>query len=179
MNIVLIGYRATGKSTIGKHLAFKLKWPFFDTDTQIEKKLNMTIAEIVATHGWDFFRAREKEAVQELAEQKEAVIATGGGVVLDRENVVCLKKNGILIWLNAPLNDIITRLNTKRPGAAIRPQFTNWSLVEETFKIFNERYPLYERAADYTIETANKTIVEIGEEIYRYLTESGRLAVKS
>jgi shikimate kinase len=175
MNAVLIGYRATGKSTVGKHLALKMNLSFFDTDTLVEKKAGMPIADIVAKHGWDFFRAREKEAVRELEEQTGAVISTGGGVVLDQENIDSLKKNGFLIWLNAPLHDIITRLNTKRPGAVIRPQFTDWDIVEETIKTVKERYPLYEKAADYTVETANKNIVKVGEEIYQYLVESGKL----
>jgi len=175
MNVVLIGYRATGKSTVGKHLALKMNVRFFDTDALVEKKAGMPIADIIANHGWDFFREREKEAVRELEEQTGAVISTGGGVVLDQENVDLLKKNGFLIWLNAPLNDIITRLNTKRPGAVIRPQFTDWDIVEETIKTVNERYPLYEKAADYTVETTNKNIVKVGEEIYQYLVESGKL----
>lgn len=175
MNVVLIGYRATGKSTVGRHLAFKLSLPFFDTDALVEKRLKTTIAEIVAAHGWDFFRAREKEAVQSLENQPACVISTGGGVVLDSENVAYLKKNGFLVWLNAPLNDIVARLNNKRPGTVIRPQFTDWNIVEETIKIVNERYPLYEQAADFTVETANKSIVEVGEEIYRHLVESGKL----
>ena len=175
MNLVLIGYRATGKSTVGKHLALKMNLRFFDTDALVEKKAGMPIAGIIAKHGWDFFRAREKEAVRELEEQTGAVISTGGGVVLDQENVASLKKNGFLVWLNAPLNDIITRLNTKRTGAIIRPQFTDWDIVEETIKTVNERYPLYEKAADYTVETANKNIVKVGEDIYQYLVESGKL----
>ncbi len=175
MNLVLIGYRATGKSTVGKHLALKMNVRFFDTDALVEKKAGMPISDIVAEHGWDFFRAREKEAVRELEEQTGDVISTGGGVVLDQDNVDSLKKNGFLVWLNAPLNDIVTRLNTKRPGAIIRPQFTNWNIVEETIGMVNERYPLYKQAADYTIETANKNIVKVGEEIYQYLVESGKL----
>lgn len=176
MNVVLIGYRATGKSTVGRHLAFKLGLPFFDTDALVEKKMKMSIAEIVAARGWDFFRAREKEAVQSLENQPTCVISTGGGVVLDRENVTYLKKNGFLVWLNAPLNDIVVRLNNKRPGIVTRPQFTDWNIVEETIKMVNERYPLYEQAADYTVETADKSIIGVGEEIYRHLVESGMLS---
>ncbi|NTW07909.1 MAG: shikimate kinase, partial [Syntrophaceae bacterium] len=82
MNVVLIGYRACGKSTVGKLLAEKLKIAFLDTDLLIEENLGMPIKEIVASQGWDYFRAREKEAVQELAQRSECVIATGGGVVL-------------------------------------------------------------------------------------------------
>ncbi len=170
MNVVLIGYRATGKSTVGKHLAFKLNVPFFDTDALVE----MSIADIVAAQGWDFFRAREKEAVKSLEKQSACVISTGGGVVLDQENIASLKKNGYLIWLNAPLNDIVARLDNKRLGAAIRPQFTDWNIVEETIKMVNERYPIYEQTADYTVETTNKSIVKVGEEIYQHLVETGK-----
>lgn len=175
MNIVLIGYRTTGKSTVGKHLAFKLNLPFFDTDTLVEENIKMPIADIVATHGWGFFRAGEKDAVQALEKQKACIIATGGGVVLDKDNVASLKKNGFVVWLNAPFNDIISRLNNKRPDGVVRPQFTDWNIVEETIKMVNERDTLYKQAADYTVETAQKSIVEVGEEIYQHLVETGML----
>ncbi|OGP66478.1 MAG: hypothetical protein A2W27_04470 [Deltaproteobacteria bacterium RBG_16_44_11] len=175
MNLILIGYRATGKTTVGKRLSLTLNIPFIDTDLLVEEKMKMSIKEIVELHGWDFFRAREKEAVQSLEKQAACVIATGGGVVLDQKNVASLKRNGFVVWLNAPLHDIISRLNNKRPGAVIRPQFTDWNIVEETVTMVNQRYPLYEQAADYTVETENKSITQVAEEIYQYLVESGKL----
>ena len=87
MNVVLIGYRATGKSTVGRILAAKLKIVFWDTDALVEKSMAMPIKEIVALHGWAFFRAKVRETIEYLTQKEDGVIATGGGVGLFREKV--------------------------------------------------------------------------------------------
>ena len=94
MKVVLIGYRATGKSTVGKLLAAKLKIDFRDTDAMIEKSMEMPVKEIVALHGWEFFRARERDTIEKLIQLEDCVIATGGGVVLFRENIDLLYQEG-------------------------------------------------------------------------------------
>jgi shikimate kinase len=182
MNVVLIGYRATGKSTVGKILSAKLKIAFWDTDAMVEKSMAMPIKEIVALHGWDYFRAKEREAIKYLTQKEDCVIATGGGVVLFRENVNLLKQNvdllkqaGVIIWLNAPLQDIIDRLKKDARNGAIRPQFTSGNIIQETIDIMRKRLPLYERAADYIVDTLNKNAEEVAEEIYQYLRKSGNL----
>ena len=175
MKVILIGYRATGKSTVGTLLSAKLKIPFGDTDTLVEENMEMPIKEIVALHGWDFFRNKEKEAVLTLTQEGAGVIATGGGVVLDKENVALLSQAGVIIWLNTPLHDTISRLNNNTPGAASRPQFTDWNIVQETIYLMKQRFPLYENTANHTVETANKNPLQVAEEIYQYLVESGNL----
>jgi shikimate kinase len=182
MNVVLIGYRATGKSTVGRILAAKLKLAFWDTDALVEKSMGMPIKEIVALNGWDFFRAKERETIEYLTQKEDGVIATGGGVVLFRENVKLLKQNvdllkqtGVVIWLNAPLQDIIDRLKKDARNGAMRPQFTSGNIVQETIDIMRKRLPLYERAADYTVDTLSKNAEEVAEEIYQYLRKSGNL----
>ncbi|MBE3116131.1 shikimate kinase [Candidatus Bathyarchaeota archaeon] len=176
MKVILIGYRATGKSTVGKLVSAKLKIPFIDTDLIVENNMVMTIKEIVALHGWDFFRTKEKEAVLTLAQVGACVIATGGGVVLAKENMVLLKQAGVIVWLNAPLHDIISRLSKDAQGAAIRPQFTDWNIVQETIDTMKQRIPLYEKAADHTVDTADKSAADVATEIYQYLLKSGNLA---
>ena len=99
MNIVLIGYRCTGKSSIGELLSRRLKWGFVDTDELIEREAGLNIEDIVAKKGWDEFRRIEKEVVKKVSCFDSFVIATGGGVVLDPENVSRLQKNGWIIWL--------------------------------------------------------------------------------
>jgi shikimate kinase len=137
--------------------------------------MEMPVKEIVALHGWDFFRNKEKEAILTLTQEGACVIATGGGVVLDKENVDLLSQAGVIIWLNAPLHDIISRLNNNTPGASVRPQFTDWDIVQETIYLMKQRFPLYENAANHTVETANKSPLQVTEEIYQYLVESGNL----
>jgi shikimate kinase len=173
MKVVLIGYRACGKSTVGKMLAEKLKIPFLDTDLLVEEELGMPIKDIVASHGWDFFRTREKEVVQKLTQKSECVIATGGGVVLDGRNVDLLKKMGVVVWLAAPLADIIERLKDDAQTDDLRPQFTNGNLVEETTMVLKQRIAFYQKAADYVLDTAGKSALQVMEEIYMHLLESG------
>ncbi|MEN6621903.1 MAG: shikimate kinase [Smithella sp.] len=173
MNVVLIGYRACGKSTVGKLLAEKLNFIFLDTDSLIEDKAAISIKEIIANHGWDYFRAREKEVVQKLALKNKCVIATGGGVVLDEDNVNLLKKIGLIIWLNTPLADIIKRLSEDAEKDGVRPQFTNYNLAEETAMVLKERIPLYQKAADFVLDTSEKGIEQVMEEIFYYLRKSG------
>ena len=176
MKIVLIGYRATGKSTVGRILSSKMKIAFWDADLLVEESVAMPVKEIVAHHGWNFFRAKEKETIKILTKKNACVIATGGGVVLDQENVNMLKQVGVIIWINAPAQDIVDRLNKDAQGAAVRPQFTFGDIVQETVDMMKQRLPLYESAADYTVDALNKNAEEVAEEIYQYLRKSGNLA---
>ena len=86
-----------------------------------------------------------------------------------------LKQSGVVIWLNAPLHDIIERLKQDAQNEATRPQFTSGNIVQETIDIMRQRLPLYEREADYTVDTLNKTPEQIAEEIQQYLLKSGNL----
>jgi shikimate kinase len=175
MKIALIGYRATGKTTVGRILAGRLKINFWDTDAMVEKTMAMPIKEIVALLGWDFFREKEKETIKFLTQKEDCVIATGGGVVLSGENVTLLKQAGVIIWLNAPLQDIIERLKEDARKEATRPQFTPGNIVQETVDVMRERLPLYESAADHIVDTANKNPEQVAEEIYQYLLKSEKL----
>jgi shikimate kinase len=173
MNVVLIGYRACGKSTVGKLLAEKLKITFLDTDLLIEESLGMPVKEIVAGQGWGYFRAREKEVVQGLTQKSKCVMATGGGVVLDEENVDLLKKIGVVVWLKAPITDVIERLKEDAKTDDLRPQFTDGNLACETAMVLKKRIPLYQKAADYILDTAGKSVEQVVDEICAYLPESG------
>ncbi|MBW2330922.1 MAG: shikimate kinase [Deltaproteobacteria bacterium] len=96
MNIVLIGYRGTGKTSVGAALSKRLGKAFCDTDDYIEEKVKRPISDMVAREGWAFFRAQEKQAIREVSSRKDCVIAAGGGAILDPENVENLKKNGVV-----------------------------------------------------------------------------------
>jgi shikimate kinase len=182
MKIALIGYRATGKSTVGRMLADKLKISFWDTDAMVEKNTGMPIKEIVELYGWDYFRSKERDTIKFLTQKKACVIATGGGVVLFQENIALLKQNvspqkkaAVIIWLNAPLHDIIDRLKKDAQSSATRPQFTAGNIVQETTDIMKQRLPLYEKAADYIVDTADKNAEQVVEDVYQYLRKSGFL----
>lgn len=169
MKIILIGYRATGKSTVGKLLADILKVPFYDTDQVIEEKLDLMVRDIIGKRGWDYFRQCETEALHFLKEKKNCIIATGGGIILKKENLDLLKEMGKVIWLNASLHDIVERLKADAKSEKIRPKFTNDSLVQETTSMLKERIPIYRKAADCKVDTAGKTATQVANEIYKLI----------
>src|SRR3989344_2301289 len=150
MNIVLIGMRGSGKSTIGKILAQRLKTDLIETDSLIEKSEGQKIKDIVAKKGWNSFRSLERNIIASLKDRDNVVITTGGGVVLDKKNINILKKNGILIYLHASTEELLKRI--KHAGG--RPFLTNTSSmkkdIEDTFKL---RKNLYENAANMIIDT--------------------------
>ncbi len=176
MKVILIGYRASGKSTVGMLLSSRMKIPFTDTDLLLEENSGMPIKEIVALKGWENFRAMERETIQSLKQRGAGVVATGGGVVLLSENVTLLKQLGVVIWLNTPLQDTIDRLKEDAQSEAKRPQFTDGDLVRETTDVWKQRIPLYENAADFVVETKGKSVLQVTDEIYQYLLESGIVA---
>jgi shikimate kinase len=177
MKVILIGYRASGKTTVGKLLAMLIKVPFYDADSVVEEIGNAPVKNIVAHHGWGFFREKETEAIQLLSAKGDCVIATGGGVVLKKENLDLLKKMGKIVWLNAPLQDIVDRLEDDTVEDT-RPQFTTDDLAQETMDIYAQRLPLYKKTADFTVGTSGKSAPQIAETIYHYLLKSGMLAKK-
>jgi shikimate kinase len=102
MKIVLIGYRCTGKTSVGKRLADRLGIPFYDTDELIQRDAAKTIRELVDAEGWDAFRARERAIIGQLPLSADAVIAAGGGAIMDAANRKALKQKGLCIWLSIP-----------------------------------------------------------------------------
>ena len=138
-NIVLIGMPGSGKSTIGKALAEKLGRYFIDTDDVITEKYGV-ISDIFAKNGEAYFRDIETEAVKATAKNGGIVIATGGGAILRKENVTALKQNGVIFFLNRPLEDIIP--TSDRPLS---------SDIESLRKRFEERYPIYKATGDFEI----------------------------
>ncbi len=153
-NIVLIGMRGSGKSTVGKQLAEKLKKSFVDLDKILEEQENAPVAEIVAKHGWEYFRKKESEIAHNFADKTNTVIATGGGVILNSENTTALKKNGTLVFLSAPTDILLTRIGDDPNRAALTDKKTK---KDEMETVWNERKNLYEKAADIMIETDQLT----------------------
>jgi len=173
MKVILIGYRASGKSTAGQYLAKKLQIPFVDTDQCVEETAGMAIKDLVARDGWAAFRDREKEAVAALHTAALCIVSTGGGVILADENRTLLKRLGKVVYLKTPVEDILERLTRDAREEQIRPQFTSGSLAEETLEILSQRMPLYEATADFTVDTEGKSVVRVAEEVYERLLEQG------
>ncbi len=153
MNIFLIGYRCTGKSTIGRMLAETLGLTFADADRELEMEHRITIAEMVARHGWEYFRQKERETLVRLCKKDNQVIATGGGVILNPENISDMKKSGTVIWLKADAETVKSRLLGDEKTQSQRPALTDKGLVDEIEENMAFRYPLYEKAANFFVNT--------------------------
>lgn len=165
MLIVLIGYRCSGKTLVGKRVALILKWRFIDSDSVIEERTGQSIAETVATAGWPAFRKEEAKVIRELAMLDKTVLATGGGVILNPANRELLREHGVLVWLNADVATIKNRMNQDSKTGSQRPGLTDKGSIEEIEAVLLERIPHYQSAAHYTIDTSKKSIDEIADEI--------------
>jgi len=154
MNVILIGYRGTGKSTVGKLVSRILGYPRAETDAMIVEKAGMSIPDIVKKHSWDYFRELECEVIRGIAACDKTVVDCGGGVVLNPSNVALLKSNGMVFLLKADFKDIVSRIasSTERPSLTGDKSFT-----EEVEEVLRERAPVYQNAADYVINTSRET----------------------
>ena len=168
MNIVLIGYRGTGKSVIGGLLAVRLRMPCFGMDAEIVKKAGMSIPEIVDKYGWPKFRDMESEKARELAGLDNIIIDTGGGVIERPENVEALKTNSRIFWLKASVDAIVARIQggMERPALTLGKTFT-----EEVAEILEQRIPKYKSAAQYAIDTDDLTPEQVTDRIIKIWTK--------
>ncbi|MEA2013765.1 MAG: shikimate kinase [Thermodesulfobacteriota bacterium] len=168
-NIILIGYRCTGKSSVGRILADRLASPFFDTDDVICKEAGMSIRDIVESGGWARFRKREKAVINNLLLQEGSVIATGGGALDDSKNKNDLKQNGLFIWLTAEVKIIMERMISDRENDDKRPSLSNDGMHREIVTTLEKREPVYKNLAHLTIDTSGKTLHAISDEIIECL----------
>ena len=153
MNIVLIGYRGTGKSVISKILADILHCRCYSLDEVITQQAGKLISEIVEQEGWGRFREIEREVVQRISSKvRNSIIDCGGGVVMDEHNVTDLRQNGKLVLLTSSLEKIIQRIGR----GSSRPRLEGkLSFREEQQKVLIERDPKYRAAADCIFETTH------------------------
>ncbi|MBE9545795.1 MAG: shikimate kinase [Proteobacteria bacterium] len=157
-NLFLIGYRCTGKTTVGRCLAEDLGWLFIDTDSLIVIQQQMSIKEIVGAYGWEKFRQMERAMLKTVCASRRQVVATGGGIVLNEDNVKLMKKSGKTIWLKATYETIKNRMIQDKDSQDFRPALTlNDSLleIEETLQ---SRAPLYQKALDLFVDTDENDI---------------------
>ena len=168
MNIVLIGFRGSGKSTVGRSLASRMKRRFIDTDDLIESKEGQ-ISDIVKSHGWDYFRAMEKKMIEGISKEDNLVIALGGGAVLDSENIANVERNGLIIWLKADREVLRKRMNQDPRTFVSRPPLTGKGTIEELEEIINFRNPFYEKAATIQLDTSTLNVEKVVENILAFM----------
>lgn len=158
-NIVLIGMPSCGKTTVGGILSRLSGMELADTDEHIVKKIGMPISEFFAKYGEAEFRKIEKETVAELAAEGGRIIATGGGAVLDGDNVRALRRNGVIVFLDRAVHNLVATDD--------RPLSSERSKLE---KLYAERYDVYRMSAELIID-ANRTPEEEAREILKELRE--------
>jgi shikimate kinase len=170
MNLFLIGYRCSGKTTIGKSVATKIGWSFVDSDIRVTKACGKSIEEIIDTEGWNAFRRMEHSTIKQICTHDRQVVATGGGVVLDADNIKAMKTRGMLIWLGASAGAIRKRMLADKNSGHFRPALTERGRIEEIEGMLLQRNPYYESASDFSILTDNMSVDEIAAIIINTLS---------
>ena len=165
MNIALIGFRGTGKTTLSRMLANKMDKKVISTDEEIKKRTKTSIDIFVKKEGWDRFRDIESEVIEYICDFDECIFDTGGGVVVRNENIINLKKNGLIVLLTADAKTITERL---KKGSG-RPALTKGNYIDEVNDVMRKREENYKKAADYIIDTSEISPEDACDLIMHYI----------
>jgi shikimate kinase len=171
MNLFLIGYRCTGKTSVGRSLAKRLGRPFLDADSELVKEQDLNISEIVNKQGWNVFREIESDIIKRFCELDEHVLATGGGSVLNEKNVKHMKRSGMLVWLKATPETIKERILQDKKSKDFRPSLTSKGSIEEIHETLINRNPYYEKAMDFDVDTDDISVDEVCNAIIKKLND--------
>ena len=162
-NIALIGYRATGKTTVAQALANAFGWNWVDVDVEIEREAGKTISEIFHDDGESVFRDLESSVTAQLIEKPNIVIATGGGVVIRPQNRDALKSSSFVVWLRASADTIYNRMYSDATTATRRPALTDNDPYKEIVNLLEVRSPWYEQCAVVSVDTDTLTVEQIAD----------------
>ncbi len=183
MNLLLIGYRGTGKTTVAQHLGLALGWDWVDADVEIELRAGKSIQAIFADDGEPAFRKLESAVLTDLLSRDRQVLALGGGVVVRSENRQCIQEARKLaatncgaarvIWLTADAETLFERITADATTAARRPNLTAGGGIDEVRRLLREREPWYRECADLIVDTGDKSPDEISHEIQTWLNHRG------
>jgi shikimate kinase len=165
MIITLIGYRATGKTTLARLLARSLGWQWIDADPEIERLAGKTIALIFAEDGEPAFRDLETQVIADLCRRDKLVLAAGGGASMREENRQIMRQSGKVVWLVARPETILERMSADATTAQRRPSLTGRVPLDEIVQLLAQREPMYRETADFTIDTENRSPEELTAEI--------------
>jgi len=166
-NIYLVGFMGSGKTVVGKLLSEKLNLKFVNMDELIEEREGVTIADIFSLKGEAYFRALEKDILEEVSTLKPCVVSTGGGVVVKPVNIETIKKSGVMIWLDANVDTIYERTKS----SAHRPLLNVDDPKKKIQTLLDSRKAFYSQA-DHTINTSGLSIDEVTEDILRMINGS-------
>jgi len=152
--IVFVGPMGAGKTTIGRQVAANLNWEFYDSDRLVEERTGVSIPIIFELEGEDGFRWRETEVIKEISAVPNIVLATGGGAILREENREILKKNSLVIFLHASIDQLFERTAKDKN----RPLLQDKNPKQKLKSILDQRLHLYESMADIVVKTDNQSV---------------------
>jgi shikimate kinase len=165
MVLTLIGYRATGKTTLAKRLAQRLGHDWIDADVEIERRAGKSIARIFADDGEPAFRELEAQVIAELCQRPRLVLAAGGGSPLRPESRQAMRRGGHVVWLTAQPETILARMTADATTAGRRPNLTEKSPLDEIVELLALREPIYRESAHLVVDTENKRPGQLVDEI--------------
>ncbi len=165
--LILIGYRATGKTTVAQHFAAKQGWPVVDSDAEVASRTGKTITDIFAQDGEEAFRALESQVLRDLLLSRKTplVLSTGGGAVLCDKNRALFRQSGHVVWLTASPETILGRIQADSQTKSLRPGLTALPLAEEIVSLLKARHDCYEKVANQIIDTETESPQSIAEKI--------------
>ncbi len=169
--VLLAGFMGAGKSTVGRMVAERLALPFIDLDDRVEQQVGASIPQIFETEGEPVFRELESEALEQIAEEDDVVVACGGGVVLSDENRQLMRDLGCVVYLAVTPEEVLARVG----GADSRPLLAGKG-GEVAARLIDARRALYESVADITIDTVDTSPEDIAAQVLEALETCGRFA---
>ncbi|QDT34984.1 shikimate kinase [Thalassoglobus polymorphus] len=176
MVITLIGYRGTGKSSVGTQLAARMNYDLVDTDREIEKQAGKSIAEIFAEDGESRFRDLEREELLRQLALDKIVISAGGGAILDPISRQAMQGAGPVVWLQASVETIVERLRNDESTESSRPSLTGDDIFNEVATVLAQREADYAEPASIIINTDQRDFSSIVDEIISQLSTGGAKA---
>jgi shikimate kinase len=166
-SIVLIGMMGAGKSSVGHALERRTGLARFDTDEAVAAQFGISIAEIFAKHGEQKFRDAETETLRNLTPDRATIVTTGGGIVLRAENVECLKRLGVIVWLNGDEMTLFERASRRNTRPLLQKDNPRAAFSE----LLRKRAPFYKAAADFEIDTSTLKHEQVAETILSKMEE--------
>lgn len=169
MIVTLIGYRASGKSSVAPKLAKKMGCNWIDSDSEVERRAGCTVRDIFEHEGEAGFRVRESEVLQDLLSQSSLVIASGGGAVLSAENRQRMREAGPVVWLRASVETLSRRLSDRGAGYR-RPSLTGKPIADEVAEVLAVREPLYQECATLIVDADQLRPDQTARQIYSQIS---------
>jgi len=172
-NIAFIGFMGAGKTTVAKNVSARMNHDFIELDSIIEKKAKKTISDIFSQDGEIHFRELEIEATKEICRLENVVIACGGGIILNQINIDRLKQGSVIVYLSANLDKLIKRVIGTQ---TVRPLLDVENMKKHICALLEFRVPLYERAADITVDTTEMNIAATVEKVMKEIHNNDRFS---